>query len=80
MMCRSCGSEKLIEFTGELAVHFPGLKNPNRPVVSISPEVWVCLDCGNAGLSVPESELRVLAADKTIPVTFSSAVSDATRS
>lgn len=56
MMYRSCGPEKLIEFTEELAVHFPGLKNANRPVVSISPEVWVCLDCGNAGLSVPESE------------------------
>ena len=79
MMCRSCRSEKLIKFTGELAVHFSGLKNISRPVVSISPEIWVCLDCGNAGLSVPESELRVLSADKTTAVTFSSAVSDATR-
>ena len=79
MICRSCGSEKLIEFTGELAVHFREFKNFSKPVVSISPEIWVCLDCGKAALSVPESQLRVLAADKTIPVTFSSAVSDATR-
>jgi hypothetical protein len=80
MMCLSCGSEKLNRFTGELAIHFPGLKDLNKPVVWVFPEVWVCLDCGNAGLSVPESELRVLAADNDdacVPVTSSAASSDA---
>ena len=73
MICQSCGSEKLGSFTGELAIHFPGLKDLNKPVVWVFPEIWVCLKCGNAGLSVPEDELRVLAAETASPVTSSPA-------
>jgi hypothetical protein len=83
MICRSCGSERLNKFPGELAIHFPGLKDLNKPVVLVFPEIWVCFDCGNAGLSFPESELRFLAAansDATVPATFSPSSSDTIRS
>jgi len=79
MMCSSCGSGKLNEFTGEVAIHFPGLKGLSKPVVWVFPEIWVCLDCGNAGLSVPESELRVLVEnsdDTTVPAASSPSSSD----
>jgi hypothetical protein len=80
MICRVCGSEELGEFTGELAIHFPGLRDLNKPVVWVFPEIWVCLNCGNAGLSVPENALRVLAAETTIPVTSSPAPSNPNQS
>ena len=83
MICRSCGSERLNKFPGELAIHFPGLKDLNKPVVLVFPEIWVCFDCGNTGFSVPESELRVLAAannDATVPATFSPSSSGTIRS
>jgi hypothetical protein len=60
MICRVCGSKEVGDFTGELEIHFPGLRDLNKPVVWVFPEIWVCLNCGNAGLSVPENALRVL--------------------
>jgi hypothetical protein len=44
-----------------MAIHFPGLKNIDKPIVWVFPEVVVCLDCGTAESAVPESELRLLA-------------------
>jgi hypothetical protein len=55
-----CGSEKLDQFKGEFAIHFPGLKNLDKPVVWVFPEVWACLNCGNAEFWIPERELFVL--------------------
>lgn len=60
MSCKSCSSVNQSKFTGELAIHFPGLKNIERPVVWVFPEVVVCLDCGTAEFAVPEAELRQL--------------------
>jgi hypothetical protein len=48
-----------------MAIHFPGLKNIDRPVMWIFPDVVVCLDCGTAEFPVPETELRELAKDDT---------------
>jgi hypothetical protein len=59
--CRSCNSEKLRPFNGEVAIHFPGLKGLKRPIVWVFPNLVVCLNCGFAELTVPEQELRVLA-------------------
>jgi hypothetical protein len=59
--CKSCGSGNQGKFTAEMALHFPGLKNIDRPVVWVFPELTVCLDCGTAEFVVPEAELRQLA-------------------
>ena len=60
MICRLCESSDLSRFKGEITLHFPGLKNIDKPVVWVFPEVWVCLNCGNAEFSVPENQLLVL--------------------
>ena len=42
-------------------IHFPGLKNIDKPAVWVFAEVVVCLDCGTAKFAVPEEELHQLA-------------------
>ena len=44
-----------------MAIHFPGLKNIDKPVVWVLSELFVCLDCGATEFVVPEAELRQLA-------------------
>lgn len=44
-----------------MALHFPGLKGLDKPIVWVFPEVLVCLECGLAEFSIPETELGVLA-------------------
>jgi hypothetical protein len=61
MHCKSCGSVNQKKFSAEMAIHFPELKDIDKPVVWIFPEVVVCLDCGTAEFAVPEAELRQLA-------------------
>jgi hypothetical protein len=65
MSCKACGSENLGKFGGELAIHFPGLKNIDEPAVWVFPELAVCLDCGVAEFVVPEDQLRLLAKGRT---------------
>ena len=60
-MCKSCGSNWQKKFIAEMGIHFPGLKNIDKPVVWVFPEVVVCLDCGTAEFAVAEAELRELA-------------------
>lgn len=61
MPCRSCGSENQRKFGAEMAIHLRGLKNFDKPVAWVFPEVLVCLDCGTAKFIVPEAERRQLA-------------------
>jgi hypothetical protein len=61
MPCKSCASVNQSKFTGEIGIHFLGLKNIDKPVVWVFPELIVCLDCGTAEFLVPEAELRHLA-------------------
>ena len=61
MSCKSCGSLNQGNFTGEVAIHLPGLKNVYKPVVWVFPKLIVCSDCGTAEFAVPEAELRQLA-------------------
>lgn len=49
------------KFSAELGIRFPELKDIDKPVVRVFPEVVVCLDCGTAEFAVPEAELRQLA-------------------
>ena len=60
MHCKSCGSANQNKFSAEMGIHFPGLKNIDKPLVWVFPEVAVCLDCGTADFTVAEAELRQL--------------------
>jgi len=61
--CKACGSDKQAKFTAEIAIHFPGLSNLGRPHLLLFPETLICLNCGNAEFTVPESQLHMLAND-----------------
>jgi hypothetical protein len=60
MPCKSCGSVNQGKFSGETAIHFPGLKNIDKPIVLAFPKIVVCLDCGTAEFVLSEAELRQL--------------------
>jgi hypothetical protein len=60
--CKACGADTQIKLTAEMALHFPGLKDIDKPLVWVFPEVLVCLHCGVSEFTVPETELRVLVA------------------
>ena len=60
MPCKSCGSINQSKFSAEMAIHFPGLKNLDKPVVWVFSEIAICLVCGTAEFALPESELRRL--------------------
>jgi ribosomal protein L40E len=56
--CNTCGSTKLNKLRAELALHFNGLENVDKPVLWTFPVVVVCTDCGEADLQVPPHELQ----------------------
>jgi hypothetical protein len=62
MTCRSCGSQNQTEFGGEINVHFPGLKNLDKPAVLLFPKLLVCLDCGFTEFTITKTDLRLLGA------------------
>ena len=57
---QKCVCENYQEFVGEVAIHFPGIKGLQRPIVYTFPKVRVCLECGHADFTVPARELKVL--------------------
>jgi len=63
MSCLSCGSAKHAELTAEMLIHFPGLKNMDKPGVLLFPKLTLCLDCGSSRFNVPENELALVAKD-----------------
>jgi hypothetical protein len=63
MCCTSCGSKNLGRFKAEMLIHFPGLRNIDRPDVFVFPELMICFDCRSAHFVVPQAELSVLAQD-----------------
>jgi len=65
MPCKSCGSVNQGKFGAEMGIHFLGLKNIDKPVVWVFPELVVCLDCGAAEFAIPEEELRQFAKGDT---------------
>ena len=60
MQCKSCGSHNQTEFNAEINVHFPGLKNVDKPAVLVFPKLLLCLDCGFTEFTLSESELHLL--------------------
>jgi hypothetical protein len=61
MSCKSCGSDKQNEFEAEINIHFRGLKGLDQPAILVFPQLVMCLNCGFAEFTVPETELRPLA-------------------
>jgi len=61
VQCRTCGSDKQAKFTAEIALHFPGPANLDKPHLLVFPQILVCLNCGSAEFIVPESQLQILA-------------------
>jgi hypothetical protein len=61
MFCLICGSGNRAELTGEMVIHFSGLKNLDKPGVWVFPKFFVCLDCGYSHFTVPERELVSIA-------------------
>ena len=61
MKCRSCVSSLGAQtFSGEVALHFPGLDGMRRPIVWAFPKVLVCLDCGFAEFVVADEQVKAL--------------------
>jgi hypothetical protein len=60
MACQMCGSDNQGNFNGEIAIHFPGLKGIDKPIVWVFPKLLLCLDCGTTEFAIPEAELRSL--------------------
>src|SRR5215469_1260268 len=60
MFCKSCRSDSARRFPAEIAIHFPGLKNLDRPHVWLFPTLVICLNCGHAEFPIPKHELRLL--------------------
>jgi hypothetical protein len=59
-MCRSCGSNNQAKFGSEINIHFPHLKDLDKPAILVFPKTVVCLDCGFTEFTIPEAELRRL--------------------
>jgi hypothetical protein len=56
--CNMCTSSRIMEFAGEICLHFGGgTESLNKPLIWAFPRVVVCLECGSAGFRLLESEL-----------------------
>ena len=69
MSCKSCKSEHQGNFNGEIAIHFPGRKGLDKPLVWVFPKLVICLDWGFTEFVIPETELRVVREDTAQSVT-----------
>jgi len=62
MACKRCASDQPNEFDAEINIHLPLRNGLGKPAILIFPKVEVCLRCGLAEFTVPESELWMVAA------------------
>lgn len=60
MSCALCMSANQVDFPTEIAFHFPGYKNLDKPHILAFPRVLVCLDCGFSQFNLPETGLQAL--------------------
>ena len=74
-ICRSCQSGNTRTFGSEIGLHFAGMSGLEKPIVFVFPEVAVCLSCGHAEFTVPETELGVL--ESNTPVDSAASVMSA---
>jgi hypothetical protein len=74
--CKSCASGNQRKFSSEIAVHFRGLKNLDKPAVLLFPEILVCIDCGFTKFTISETELLRLGKDASPRGTTTSAAAE----
>jgi hypothetical protein len=56
MTCKSCASERQAEVDAEINLHFPRSDEPGSSDLLIACPVLLCLRCGLAEFSIPQSE------------------------
>jgi hypothetical protein len=61
--CTSCGSDNVEAFESEIIIHYKALKDIKKSPVVVYENVSVCLNCGNAKFTVPQTRLSLLAKD-----------------
>jgi len=57
--CR-CSSKNQRKLNAELALHFPGRKGLDKPIVWAFPEILVCMNCGFAVCALADAPLKEL--------------------
>jgi len=73
-MCKSCASGNQRKFSTEISIHFPGLRNLDKPQVLVFPKALICMDCGFTEFAMPKAELGLLKRDGAGDVTGASPV------
>jgi hypothetical protein len=53
--CIYCGTEHMQMLNGEVALHFAGIENIDKPATFIFPKILLCLDCGAAHFVIPDA-------------------------
>ena len=57
MPCLLCRSDNRAEFPAELNIHFPRVKNLDKPSVWAFPKMLISLDCGFTQFTISKAEL-----------------------
>jgi len=65
--CGVCGSTHEQKFESEVTIHFPKLKDIDKNIIVLAPELLICLDCGRAEFVVPRGKLARLAEADAVP-------------
>jgi len=60
MNCVRCGADRPKDFTAEVAIHTPGLKGLNKPIVWVFPRLKACLNCGFVEFVLPGAQIKQL--------------------
>ena len=60
MNCKACASDRVKDFTAEVAIHFPGVAGLTKPLVQVFPGLIACLDCGFVEFVVTGEQLEQL--------------------
>jgi hypothetical protein len=67
MLCKTCKSPNRRELPAEIAIHFLGRENLDRPAVYSFPTLLVCLECGFTEMVLSETELLRLRERRSAP-------------
>ncbi len=60
MPCKKCGSDQRSEFSSEVNLHFPDLKDRDEQAVLLFPKLLVCLTCGFTEFFLSQNELPLV--------------------